>query len=86
LPCSALNTPEQFLDDQRRDERCPLGSLTHTTLGTIDAPGAPVHAGPSFYAAHVVAVPPGAHTSAVLVDELGHDVDELARWQEVGLV
>lgn len=86
LPCSALNTPEQFVDDQRRDERCPLGSLTHPTRGTIEAPGAPIHGGASFYAADVVAALPGAHTAAVLVDELGHDVDELARWREVGLV
>ena len=33
LPCSALNTPEQFVADLRRDERRPLGTLTQPDSG-----------------------------------------------------
>lgn len=86
LPCSALNTPEQFVDDQRRDDRHPLGTLTHPQLGSCDAPGAPIHVDSEFYDQDPVAPVIGAHTEAVIVDELGHTPDELDRWREQGLV
>jgi crotonobetainyl-CoA:carnitine CoA-transferase CaiB-like acyl-CoA transferase len=86
LPCSAMNTPEQFVEDLRRDERRPLGTLTHPELGICEVPGAPIRVEGGFYAAELGAVPAGAHTTAVFVDELGHDADELARWREAGLV
>ena len=86
MPCSALNTPEEFLDDLRVDEREPLGTMTHPDLGRCEVPGAPVHVDATFYDRELVSVPAGTHTSAVLVDELGHSVDELRRWRETGLV
>ena len=49
-------------------------------------PGAPLHVDGPFHAADLVAVPAGAHTDAVFVDELGHRADEVARWREDGLV
>jgi crotonobetainyl-CoA:carnitine CoA-transferase CaiB-like acyl-CoA transferase len=86
LPCSALNTPEQFVEDQRRDERRPLGTLTQPALGTCEVPGSPIHVDAAFHASDLVAAGPGAHTTAVFVDELGHSIDELTRWREDGLV
>jgi crotonobetainyl-CoA:carnitine CoA-transferase CaiB-like acyl-CoA transferase len=86
LPCSALNTPEQFVEDQRRDERRPLGTLTQPELGTCEVPGSPIHIDTVFYQRDLVAVAAGAHTTAVFVDELGHRADEVARWREDGLV
>ncbi len=86
LPCAALNTPEQFVDDQRRDARHPLGLLTHPDLGTFDVPGPPIHADDWFHARELVADRRGAHTVAVLGDELGHTAEELCRWKEQGLV
>jgi crotonobetainyl-CoA:carnitine CoA-transferase CaiB-like acyl-CoA transferase len=86
MPCSALNTPEEFVADLRRDERHPLGTLTHPDLGRCEVPGAPLHVDGLFHAADLEAVPAGTHTEAVFVDELGHSGDELARWREHGLV
>ncbi len=86
MPCSALNTPEQFVEDLRGDRRHPLGTLARIDLGTIDAPGSPIHIGPGFYEADLVAPTIGEHTAAVLGDELGHSPDELAQWRELGLV
>ncbi|MCU1501147.1 MAG: CoA transferase [Ilumatobacteraceae bacterium] len=87
LPCAALNTPEQFVADQRRDgARHPLGRLTHPDLGTFDVPGPPIHAEPWFHAAELTAARRGEHTAGVLVGELGHTADELCRWKEQGLV
>jgi crotonobetainyl-CoA:carnitine CoA-transferase CaiB-like acyl-CoA transferase len=86
LPCSAMNTPEQFVADMRHDERRPLGTLTHPALGACDVPGAPIRIDGAFYAVELGAVPAGADTTAVFVDELGHGADELASWREDGLV
>ena len=86
LPCSALNTPEQFVEDQRRDERHPLGTLTRPELGTCEVPGSPIRVNVAFHASDLVAAEAGAHTAAVFVGELGHSTDELARWREDGLV
>jgi crotonobetainyl-CoA:carnitine CoA-transferase CaiB-like acyl-CoA transferase len=86
MPCSALNTPEEFVADQRRDERHPLGTLTHAELGRCEVPGAPLHVDGVFHAADLVAVAAGADTDAVFIDELGHRADEVARWREDGLV
>jgi len=86
MPCSALNTAEEFVADQRQDERRPLGTLTHPELGVCEVPGAPLHVDGPFHAADLVAVPAGTHTDAVLVDELGHTAAEVARWREDGLV
>jgi crotonobetainyl-CoA:carnitine CoA-transferase CaiB-like acyl-CoA transferase len=86
MPCSALNTPEEFLADQRDDERRPLGSLTHPDLGRCEVPGSPIHVETPFYERDLAASCPGAHTDAVFVDELGHSADEVARWREDGLV
>jgi crotonobetainyl-CoA:carnitine CoA-transferase CaiB-like acyl-CoA transferase len=86
MPCSALNTPEEFLADQRVDERQPLGTMTHPDLGRCDVPGPPIHAGGSFHRRDLVSVRAGTHTTAVFVDELGHAPDEVARWREAGLV
>jgi crotonobetainyl-CoA:carnitine CoA-transferase CaiB-like acyl-CoA transferase len=86
LPCSALNTPEQFVEDQRRDERRPLGTLTQPALGTREVPGPPIHIDTAFYERDLVAVAAGTHTTAVFVDELGHSLDDVARWREDGLV
>jgi crotonobetainyl-CoA:carnitine CoA-transferase CaiB-like acyl-CoA transferase len=69
LPCAALNTPEQFVDDQRRDSRAPLGRLTHPDFGTFDVPGPPIHAEPWFHAAELVAPRRGQHTAEVLAGE-----------------
>lgn len=60
LPCSAFNTPEQFVEDQRVDERQPLGSLTAPQLGTCTAPGSPIHLGPDFFEPDSVATEPEA--------------------------
>ena len=81
-----MNTPEEFLADQRQDERRPLGTMTHPELGRCEVPGAPLHVDGPFYAADLVAVPAGTDTDAVFVDELGHSRDEVARWREDGLV
>ncbi len=86
MPCSALNTPEQFVEDQRRDERHPLGTLTRAGLGTCEVPGSPIHVAETFHSSDLVAVEAGTHTTAVFVEELGHSVDELNRWREDGLV
>jgi crotonobetainyl-CoA:carnitine CoA-transferase CaiB-like acyl-CoA transferase len=86
MPCSALNTPEEFLADQRIDERRPLGTMTHPNLGRCEVPGAPIHIDESFHQRDLVSVPAGTHTAEVFVDELGHSPDELARWREDGLV
>ncbi|MCU1501911.1 MAG: Crotonobetainyl-CoA:carnitine CoA-transferase CaiB [Ilumatobacteraceae bacterium] len=66
LPCSALNTPEQFVEDQRVDERRPLGTLTGPDLGTCAAPGPPIHIGADFFEPDGVAVRPGADTETIL--------------------
>ncbi len=86
MPCSALNTPEQFVADLRGDERRPLGTLTRADLGTCDVPGSPIHLTEVMYVADLVAPVAGEHTDAVLVDELGHSAEELAGWREHGLV
>jgi len=86
MPCSALNTPEEFLADLRADERRPLATMTHPELGRCEVPGPPIHVEGEFYERELVTVPAGTHTTAVLVDELGHSTDEVARWREDGLV
>jgi crotonobetainyl-CoA:carnitine CoA-transferase CaiB-like acyl-CoA transferase len=86
LPCSAFNTPEEFLADQQRDARQPLGTLTHPQLGTCPVPGAPIHTDGPFHATDLVAVAPGHDTEALLTTELGHAAAELAQWREAGLV
>jgi crotonobetainyl-CoA:carnitine CoA-transferase CaiB-like acyl-CoA transferase len=86
LPCSAFNTPEEFLADQRRDARRPLGTLTHPQLGTCPVPGAPIHTDGPFHAVELVAVAPGHDTVAVLTGELGRSEAEVAQWRESGLV
>jgi crotonobetainyl-CoA:carnitine CoA-transferase CaiB-like acyl-CoA transferase len=86
LPCSAANTPEQFVADQRADERRPLGSLRHPTLGTCDVPGPPLRVDGRFHERDLVAPVIGADTDDVLGSELGHTAVELEAWREVGLV
>jgi crotonobetainyl-CoA:carnitine CoA-transferase CaiB-like acyl-CoA transferase len=86
LPCSAFNTPEQFVEDLRRDDRAPLGSLTVPELGTCEVPGSPIRTDAAFYTPDLVAAEAGTHTTDVFVDELGHSAEELAHWREVGLV
>jgi crotonobetainyl-CoA:carnitine CoA-transferase CaiB-like acyl-CoA transferase len=86
LPCSAANTPEQFVADQRRDERRPLGTLRHPTLGTCDVPGPPLRVEGRFHERDLVAPTVGEHTDDVLVGELGHTAAEVRQWREVGLV
>jgi crotonobetainyl-CoA:carnitine CoA-transferase CaiB-like acyl-CoA transferase len=86
LPCSAFNTPEEFLADQRRDARQPLGTLSHPELGTCPVPGAPVHADGPFHLSELVAVAAGHDTEAVFTAELGHAEAEVATWREAGLV
>jgi crotonobetainyl-CoA:carnitine CoA-transferase CaiB-like acyl-CoA transferase len=86
LPCSAANTPEQFVADQRRDERRPLGTLRHPRLGTCDVPGPPLLVEGRFHERDLVAPTVGEHTDDVLVGELGHTAAEVRQWREVGLV
>jgi len=86
MPCSALNTPEEFLADLRIDERQPLGTMTHPDLGRCEVPGPPILVEGAFYDRDLVTVPAGTHTTAVFVDELGHGADEVDRWREDGLV
>ena len=66
LPCSAFNTPEEFVDDQRNDARRPLGTLTAADLGTCPAPGSPIHIGADFYDPDGIAVRAGDDTAAIL--------------------
>jgi crotonobetainyl-CoA:carnitine CoA-transferase CaiB-like acyl-CoA transferase len=86
LPCSAANTPEQFVADQRGDERRPLGTLRHPTLGTCDVPGPPLRVAGRFHERDLVAATVGEHTDDVLIGELGHGAAEVRHWREVGLV
>jgi crotonobetainyl-CoA:carnitine CoA-transferase CaiB-like acyl-CoA transferase len=86
MPCSALNTPEEFLADLRIDERQPLGTMTHPDLGRCEVPGPPIRVEGAFYDRDLVTVPAGTHTTAVFVAELGHHADEVERWREDGLV
>ena len=76
MPCSAANTPEQFVADQRADERHPLGTLRHPTLGTRDVPGPPLRVEGPFHERDLVAREPGADTDDVLGVELGHTAAE----------
>ncbi len=86
MPCSAANTPEQFVADQRADERHPFGTLRHPTLGTLDVPGPPARVGGTFYQRDLVAPMAGGDTDDVLGGELGHSDAELRTWREAGLV
>ena len=73
MPCSALNTPEQFVADQRGDERRPLGTLTPPDARHLRRPRArPSTSTEAFYDADLVAATPARTPTAVLVDELGH--------------
>jgi formyl-CoA transferase/CoA:oxalate CoA-transferase len=83
VPCSAANTPEQFVADQRADERQPLGSLHRPAVGTRDVPGPPAHVDDAFHRRDLVAPPAGAHSEVVLA-ELGWPADELATWRGAG--
>jgi crotonobetainyl-CoA:carnitine CoA-transferase CaiB-like acyl-CoA transferase len=65
LPCSAFNTPEQFVEDQRVDGRHAFGTLTGPDLGTCPAPGSPIHIGADFFDPDSVAVRRGADTETI---------------------
>lgn len=86
MPCSAANTPEQFVADQRADERRPLGTLRHPTLGSCDVPGPPLRVAGRFHQRDLVTPARGADTEDVLCDELGHPAAEVRQWREAGLV
>ncbi len=79
VPCSAANTPEQFVADQRTDERAPLGSLHRPAIGTRAVPGPPAHVDEAFHRGDLVA-PSAGSDSEVVFAELGWAAEELATW------
>ena len=82
-----LNTPDELLDDAHFHDRGFWLEVEHEELGrTITYPGAPAKLLGSEWALRRRAPLLGEHTQAILRDELGLRLDELAALAGAGII
>lgn len=86
LPCSVLNTPAEFVEDEQLEARGYFVTLHHPALGDVRMPGAPFRSSPEMFSITRAAPLLGEHNDDVYVGELGHTAAELDAWKGEHLV
>jgi CoA:oxalate CoA-transferase len=60
--------------------------LQHSTYGPVNITGTPLKLSETPGRVECLAPLPGEHNEAIFMGLLGHSPDDLARWQEAGVV
>jgi crotonobetainyl-CoA:carnitine CoA-transferase CaiB-like acyl-CoA transferase len=86
LPCALMQTGDQFVLEEQARGRGFFIQSSPGESGAFDMPGAPFLSAPPMINYHKAAPILGEANEDVYVHQLGHSIEELARWRSDGLV
>jgi formyl-CoA transferase len=86
VPAAPVNNVAEMVADPQVQAREMFVELQHSTYGPVKITGTPLKLSETPGRVERLAPLPGEHNEAIFVGLLGHSSDELARWQEAGVV
>jgi len=86
VPCGVVATGEDLFNDPHLRARDYVTGIDHPTLGHMPLAAVPMHLGAGALDAPRSAAILGAHNEYVYCDVLGYDREQLAAWQQEGIV
>jgi len=86
VPAAPVNNVAEMVADPQVQAREMFVELEHPTYGPVKITGTPLKLSETPARVERLAPLPGEHNVAIFVELLGHAPEELARWQEEGVV
>jgi formyl-CoA transferase len=86
VPAAPVNNVAEMVADPQVQAREMFVELQHATYGPVKITGTPLKLSETPGTVERLAPLPGEHNETIFVGLLGHSPDELARWQEAGVV
>ena len=86
VPCGVVQSGEDLFHDPHLHERGFIGGVEHPTLGHIPLPAPPLHVSGGGIDEMRGADVLGGHTAYAICDLLGYSREQLASWQQEGIL